>query len=172
MTVHLPVPLLKEAVARLRAGDPVMLSGPLLVVDSRGGPPDVRVENWLVRTGQTSDGWVCCLAVAPVVMTSSIWTVARIDEPPADRVACALLAAGSRGLVCRGRCTSTTSYALRKYGGVCFGAPEDWLTGRDIEGAAGATGAEDWPAAFLVTMRGAAVTVTHDVLGRQVEIDG
>src|SRR5262249_61241501 len=95
-------------------------------------------------------------------------SVARIDEPAGDRVACALLAAGSRGLVCRGRCLATTSYALRKYGGVCFRVPENWLEGRHFRRAIDAIASDQRVFSTQVMAQEEGVVVAHNAQGRPV----
>jgi tartrate dehydratase beta subunit/fumarate hydratase class I family protein len=171
MAILLSVPLSKQAVADLRAGDAVTLSGPILVLNLQAVATDAAVDAWLSTGRGADEGWVCCIATAPVVLGSRAWTVARIDEPDADRVACALLAAGSRGLVCRGRCLATTSYALRKYGGVCFRAPENWLEARNFRAATEASGIDGRVFSAHVVTQGDGLVVAHDAQGRQVVAD-
>jgi hypothetical protein len=169
MAIPLSAPLRGEAVAELRAGDTVALTGPILVLNLRLTTPGAPIDSWFATAGGTGEGWVCCIAFAPAGNGSRCaWSVARIDEPDADRVACAVLAAGSRGLVCRGRCLATTSYALRKYGGVCFGVAEHWPGLRAVSPAPGTA---DGGPAGLVTIHEARLVVTHDAHGRQVAVD-
>jgi tartrate dehydratase beta subunit/fumarate hydratase class I family protein len=171
MVILLSAPLSRQAVADLRAGDAVALSGSILVLNLETAAPGVPIDAWLPTACNVGEGWVCCLAVAPVDVAPRPWSVARFDESAADRVACALLAAGSRGLVCRGRCPATTSYALRKYGGVCFGASAHWPEAGDIQNAAIANTRDDRRSAIVLTIQGARLVVTHDVHGRQVATD-
>lgn len=169
MAIPLSAPLSGKAVADLRAGDTVALTGPILVLDLRMTTLAARIESWFATAGAAGDGWVCCIALAPRENGSRCdWSVARIDEPEADRVACAILAAGSRGLVCRGKCLATASYALRKYGGVCFGVDEHWPELRD---AGSSPGTRDRGTASLITIQAAHLVVTHDAHGRQVATD-
>jgi tartrate dehydratase beta subunit/fumarate hydratase class I family protein len=169
MAIPLSAPLSEEAVAELRAGDTVALTGPILVLDLRLTTPEAPIESWFAVSDVAGNGWVCCLALAPAGNGSRCdWSVARIDEPETDRVACAVLAAGSRGLVCRGRCLATTSYALRKYGGVCFGAAEHWP---ELQEVALPPRMPHRGTASLITIQTAHLVVTHDAHGRQVATD-
>jgi hypothetical protein len=137
----------------------------------RSSAPDAPIDTQLLTADDAGEGWVCCIAMAPGDAAPGAWSVARVDEPNADRVACALLSAGSRGLVCRGRCLATTSYALRKYGGVCFGAPEDWLAGREFQGATVTNATGGRLISAHVTVQGEGLIVAHDAHGRQVATD-
>jgi tartrate dehydratase beta subunit/fumarate hydratase class I family protein len=171
MTILLSTSLSKQVAVELCAGDKVALSGPLLVLNLPRATPDAPVETWLPMAPAAGEGWVCCLAVAPVDVAPRAWLVAHFDEPKADRVACALLAAGSRGLVCRGRCPATTSYALRKYGGVCFGVSERWLLDRGVRESFIAVATADPGSAVLIRVQEAELMVSHDAHGRQVAVD-
>jgi hypothetical protein len=170
MAIPLSAPLSGEAVAGLRAGDTVALTGPILVLNLRTATPEAPLDSWFAPARSAGVGWVCCIALAPAGNGSRHhWSIARIDEAGADRVACALLAAGSRGLVCRGRCPATTSYALRKYGGVCFAAAEHWPGFDNLSPAA----TTDTSGSFVsVTIQAAPLVVTHDAHGRQVAAYG
>jgi tartrate dehydratase beta subunit/fumarate hydratase class I family protein len=168
MSIPLAAPLSPQAVARLRAGDAVSLSGPLLLLNLRASEGATAGAEWLTADGE---GSVCCLALRPADPAPlPAWAVARIDDPSVDRVACALLSAGARGLVCGGRCLATTSYALRKYGGVHFRVPPDWLALCGVAPLASSPVDPRSPV-FRVTVEQAGLVVAQDAQGRQVEHD-
>lgn len=172
MAIPLSAPLSAETIAELRAGDAVALTGQILVLNLCSNAPGASMDAWVASTRPASDGWICCIALSPCSGSPSHrWTVARIDEPEADRVACAVLAAGSRGLVCRGRCLPQASYAVRKYGGVCLGAAGSGFDQRVLGGIATAPVVTEIESFTFVTLHHTDLVVTHDAQGRQFTTD-
>src|SRR5262249_37690250 len=158
-------PLSPQAIAGLRAGDAISLSGPVVVLNLRATEGATPGADWLTADGE---GSVCCLALRPAdPVPLPAWALARLDDPSVDRVACALVSAGARGLVCGGRCLATTSYALRKYGGVHFRVPLDWFARCGVHFPVSAT-VDPRSSVFRVAVEHAGLVVAHDAQGRQV----
>lgn len=118
-------PLTKHDVMALRAGDSIFLRGDILIVEVPDGLENVQTTS---VSPEIQEGSVCCLVNTRASEESGIsCSVARVDEPGADRYVRLLLSRGARAVVGSGYCLATASYALRKYGGLFIAVEPDWI---------------------------------------------
>jgi hypothetical protein len=115
------------------------------------------------------EGVMCCLvAHGHGAGGSAGWVIDRIDQPAVDRAVCSLLAAGARGVIAAGRCLATTSYALRKYGGLFFAVGSNWLAETGTAPPHVVLADDRRPRLIgVLDLDRVTLTVTHDTHGRQ-----
>jgi tartrate dehydratase beta subunit/fumarate hydratase class I family protein len=169
MPTTISAPLSSREVARLRAGDDVLITAQLLLLaideDEDTGQNDDLPPTMI-------EGRICCLATdRSENIGDPRWRIARIDAPAVDRVACSLLAAGARACIARGRCSAALSYALRKYRGLYFAVDADWL---QHSVASQAIVAQDGSLGRIthsvIAVEHVPLTVTHDSQGHDLGV--
>jgi tartrate dehydratase beta subunit/fumarate hydratase class I family protein len=157
-------PLTRRDVVALRAGDLMLLSGNILIVEVL----DVHDPAMMNDLGSDlEEGSVCCLVTTQSTdETGSSCIVARVDEPVADRYVRQLLSRGARVVVGAGHCLATASYALRKYGGLFVAVEPDWIDGYVPFLGNNLSDGRSFGALRVLNVELAHLTVAHDAHGR------